>query len=169
MASSEGSALVAMTASAVGKQVFLRAATVTTTVMTSMTSEDTTDKKRPSAVKKVRLSPVKKQLLVVGTAPTRSGAFSYPRVGREVRPIYLIRWSGAVGGIAVHVAPHSLMLQGDEVNTKSRDGCCRLRLSGGGANVRRKTSFPPCHCHHPHRHAPHDDSIPHGSKSGLWP
>lgn len=52
MMSSEGSALVAMTASAVGKQVFLRAATVTTTVMTSMTSEDTTDKKRPMAVKK---------------------------------------------------------------------------------------------------------------------
>ena len=46
-ASSEGYALVAMTASAVGKQVFLRAATVTTTVMTSMTSEDTTDKKPP--------------------------------------------------------------------------------------------------------------------------
>ena len=62
MASSEGSALVAMTASAGGKQVFLRAATVTTTVMTSMTSEDTTDKKRPSAVKKVRLSPVKKEI-----------------------------------------------------------------------------------------------------------
>ena len=61
MASSEGSALVAITASAGGKQVFLRAATVTTTVMTSMTSEDTTDKKRPSAVKKVRLSPVKKR------------------------------------------------------------------------------------------------------------
>ena len=61
MASSEGFALVAMTASAVGKQVFLRAATVTATVMTSMTSEDTTDKKRPSAVKKVRLSPVKKE------------------------------------------------------------------------------------------------------------
>lgn len=62
MASSEGSALVAMTASAVGKQVFLRAATVTATVMTSMTSEDTTDKKRPSAVKKVRLTPVKKEI-----------------------------------------------------------------------------------------------------------
>ena len=62
MASSEGSALVAITASAVGKQVFLRAATVTTTVMTSMTSEDTTDKKRPVAVKKVRLTPVKKEI-----------------------------------------------------------------------------------------------------------
>ena len=62
MASSEGSALVAMTASAAGKQVFLRAATVTATVMTSMTSEDTTDKKRPSAVKKVRLTPVKKEI-----------------------------------------------------------------------------------------------------------
>ena len=62
MASSEGSALVAMTASAGGKQVFLRAATVTTTVMTSMTSEDTTYKKRPTAVKKVRLTPVKKEI-----------------------------------------------------------------------------------------------------------
>lgn len=62
MASSEGSALVAMTASAVGKQVFLRAATVTTTVMTSMTSEDTTYKKRPAAEKKVRLTPVKKEI-----------------------------------------------------------------------------------------------------------
>lgn len=62
MASSEGSALVAITASAVVKQVFLRAATVTTTVMTSMTSEDTTDKKRPSAIKKVRLTPVKKEI-----------------------------------------------------------------------------------------------------------
>ena len=62
MASSEDSALVAITASAVGKQVFLRAATVTTTVMTSMTSEDTTYKKRPAAVKKVRLSPVKKEI-----------------------------------------------------------------------------------------------------------
>lgn len=62
MASSEGSALVAMTTSAVGKQVFLRAATVTTTVMTSMTSEDTTDKKRPTAVKKIRLTPVKKEI-----------------------------------------------------------------------------------------------------------
>ena len=62
MVSSEGSALVAITASAVGKQVFLRAATVTTTVMTSMTSEDTTYKKRPTAVKKVRLTPVKKEI-----------------------------------------------------------------------------------------------------------
>ena len=62
MVSSEGSALVAMTVSAVGKQVFLRAATVTATVMTSITSEDTTDKKRPSAVKKVRLTPVKKEI-----------------------------------------------------------------------------------------------------------
>lgn len=68
MASSEGFALVAMTASAVGKQVFLRAATVTATVMTSMTSEDTTDKKRPSAVKKVRLSPVKKEISSVEMA-----------------------------------------------------------------------------------------------------
>ena len=31
-----------------------------------------------------------------------------------MRPIYIIRWSGAVGGIAVHVVLHSLMLQGDD-------------------------------------------------------
>ena len=34
-------------------------------------------------------------------------------MGREVRPIYIIRWSGAVGDIAVVVVLHSLMLQGD--------------------------------------------------------
>ena len=34
-------------------------------------------------------------------------------MGREVRPIYIIRWSGAVGGNAVVVVLHSLMLQGD--------------------------------------------------------
>ena len=33
-------------------------------------------------------------------------------MGREVRPIYIIRWSGAVVGNAVHVVLHSLMLQG---------------------------------------------------------
>ena len=48
-----------------------------------------------------------------GTAPTRSGAFSYPGVGREVHPIYIIRWNGVVGGNAVVVVLHSLMLQGD--------------------------------------------------------
>ena len=41
LASSDGSALVAMTAMAAGKQVFLRAITIITTVMRSMTSEDT--------------------------------------------------------------------------------------------------------------------------------
>ena len=51
---------------------------------------------------------------MVGTARTRSGFFSCPRVGREVRPIYIIRWSGAVGGNAVVVVLHSLMLQGDD-------------------------------------------------------
>ena len=58
---------------------------------------------------------------MVGTAPTRSGAFSYPRVGREVRPKYIIRWSGAVGGIAVVVVLHSLILQGgdNDINSPS--------------------------------------------------
>ena len=35
-----------------------------------------------------------------------------PRVGREVRPIYIIRWSGVVEGNAVVVVVHSFMLQG---------------------------------------------------------
>ena len=35
-------------------------------------------------------------------------------MGREVRPIYIIRWSGAVGRIAVVVVLHSLMLYGDD-------------------------------------------------------
>ena len=51
---------------------------------------------------------------MVGTAPTRSGAFSCPDVGREVCSTYIIRWSGAVVGIAVVVDLHSLMLQGDD-------------------------------------------------------
>ena len=153
----------------VGKRVFLLAIVTIPTVMRRMTTASPTVQKAACGRKKVRLTPVEKQLLVEGTARTRSGAFSYPGVSREVRPIYIIRWSEAVGGNAVVVVLHSLMLQGDEVNTKSRDGSCRLRLSGVGANVRRKTSFPPCHCHHPHRHAPHDDSIPHGSQSGLGP
>ena len=46
--------------------------------------------------------------------PALFGAFSCPGVGREVRSIYIIRWSGAVEGIAVVVVLHSLMLQGDD-------------------------------------------------------
>ena len=49
-----------------------------------------------------------------GTAPALFGAFSCLGVGREARPIYIIRWSGAVGGNAVVVVLHSLMLQGDD-------------------------------------------------------
>ena len=92
------------------------------------------------AVKKVRLSPVKKQLLEEVTASTRSGTFSCPSVGREVCstyiirwsgavegnavgsevcPINIIRWSGAVEGNAVHVVLHSLMLQGDDNDMSS--------------------------------------------------
>ena len=47
------------------------------------------------------------------TAPARSGALLCPGVSREVCSIYIIRWSGAVEGIAVVVVLHSLMLQGD--------------------------------------------------------
>ena len=54
-----------------------------------------------------------------GTAPTWSGALLCPGVSREVRPIYIIRWSGAVGGNAVVVVLHSLMLQGDDNDISS--------------------------------------------------
>ena len=62
VASSNGSAIVAVAPMAAGKQVFLGAIITPPTVMQSMTSEDTTNKKRPTAVKKVRLAPVQKQL-----------------------------------------------------------------------------------------------------------
>ena len=52
LVSSDGSALVAMTAMAAGKQVFLRAITVITTVMRSMTVEDTKEQKAAVGGKK---------------------------------------------------------------------------------------------------------------------
>ena len=52
LASSDGSALVAMTAMAAGKQVFLSAITVITTVMHSLTSEDTKEQKAAVGGKK---------------------------------------------------------------------------------------------------------------------
>ena len=52
LASSDGSALVAMTAMAAGKQVSHRAITVFTTVMRSMTSEDTKEQKAAVGGKK---------------------------------------------------------------------------------------------------------------------
>ncbi len=62
VASSDGFAIVAVVPMAAGKQVFRSAIITPPTVMQSMTSEDTTNKKRPTAVKKVRLAPVQKQL-----------------------------------------------------------------------------------------------------------
>ena len=49
----------------VGKQVFLRVATATTTVMRGMTSEDTTEQKAADGRKKSPATPVKKQTLTV--------------------------------------------------------------------------------------------------------
>ena len=49
----------------VGKQVFLRVTTATTTVMRSMTSEDTTGKKAADGRKKSPATPVKKQTLTI--------------------------------------------------------------------------------------------------------
>ena len=54
--------------------------------------------------------------------------------------------------------------EGDEINTKSRGGGWRLRLGGDVGADRRKTSFPPCRLHHPHRHAVHDAIRRNGKK-----
>ena len=59
-----------------------------------------------------------------------------------------------------------------EIKTKSRGGCCRLRLIGADGDASQKTGFPSCHHRH-HRHyqchAMHDDNSDHGSKSGSRP
>ena len=49
----------------VGKQVFLRVATATTTVMRGMTSEDTTEQKAADGREKSPATPVKKQTLTI--------------------------------------------------------------------------------------------------------
>ena len=110
MTDAVGFALVGLEPMSVGKQVFLLAIVTIPTVMRCMTTASPTVQKAACGRKKSPAVAGKKKLLVEGTAPTRFGAFSYPRVGREVRPIYIIRWSGAVGGIAVVVDLHSLML-----------------------------------------------------------
>ena len=75
LASSDGSALVAMTAMAAGKQVFLHAITVITTVMRSMTSEDTKEQKAAVGGKK---SPARAGDLRFSVAPP----FIYSTQGR---------------------------------------------------------------------------------------
>ena len=119
MTDAVGFALVGLESMSVGKQVFLLAIVSIPTVMRCMTTASPTVQKAACGRKKVRLSPVKKQLLVEGTAPTRSGALLCPVVGIEVRSIYIIRWSGAVEGLAVVVALHPLMLQGDDNDMSS--------------------------------------------------
>ena len=59
--------------------------------------------------------------------------------------------------------------EGGEINTKSRGCGWRLRLGVYGGADRRKTSFPPCRLHHPHRHAVHDAIRHDGKKIGLRP
>ena len=73
-----------------------------------------------------------------------------------------------IGGIA---ANNTIInnKQGDTKNTKSRGDSCRLRQGVPAGDARRKTGFPPCRPHHPHRHARHDDSSHDGKKSGRWP
>ena len=68
-----------------------------------------------------------------GTAPTRSVALLYPGVSREVRPIYIIRWGGAVEGNAVVVVLHSLMLYG--VNNDISSPLWMVRTLGNSVGV----------------------------------
>ena len=77
LASSDGSALVAMTAMAVGKQVFHRAITVITTVMRSMTSEDTKEQKAAVGGKK---SPARAGTKKIVNRITVSSGISEPKV-----------------------------------------------------------------------------------------
>ena len=56
-----------------------------------------------------------------------------------------------------------------EIKTKSRGGCCRLRLIGADGDAGLKTSFPSCHHRHHQCHALHDANSHHGSKSGRRP
>ena len=55
------------------------------------------------------------------------------------------------------------------IKTKSRGGCCRLRLIGTDGDASQKTSFPSCRHRHHQCHALHDDNSYHGSKSGRRP
>ena len=56
-----------------------------------------------------------------------------------------------------------------EIKTKSRGGCCRLRLIGADGDASQKTSFRSCHHRHHQCHALHDANSHHGSKSGRQP
>ena len=77
LASSDGSALVAMTAMAAGKQVFHRAITVITTVMHSMTSEDTKEQKAAVGGKK---SPARAETKEIVNRIAVSSGKSEPKV-----------------------------------------------------------------------------------------
>ena len=81
-------------------------------------------------------------------------------------------WGGAsVGwGLLIGIFPTIYCAcEGDDINTKNRGGGWRLRLGVDGGADCRKTSFPPCRLHHPHRHAVHDAIRRDGKKSGLRP
>ena len=77
LASSDGSALVAMTAMAAGKQVFHRAITVITTVMRSMTSEETKEQKAAVGGKK---SPARAGTKEIVNRIAASSGISEPNV-----------------------------------------------------------------------------------------
>ena len=77
LASSDGSALVAMTAMAAGKQVFHRAITVITTVMRSMTSEETKEQKAAVGGKK---SPARAGTKEIVNRIAVSSGISEPKV-----------------------------------------------------------------------------------------
>ena len=87
------------------------------------------------------------------------------------RPPFGEGWGGASLPLLVGIPLLAFIcspLYGDEINTKSRGHCWRLRLGGDVSNAYRKTSFPPGHRRHHHRHATHDASNNHGKKSRRW-
>ena len=115
-----GFALVGLEPMSVGKRVFLLAIVTIPTVMRCMTTASPTVQKAAYGRKKSpAVAGKKNSCLWWVTAPTRSGLFYCPGLGREVCSIYIIRWSGAVGGIAVVLVLFSLMLPGDD-NDMSR-------------------------------------------------
>ena len=113
MTDAVGFASVGLEPMSVGKRVFLLAIVTIPTVMRRMTTASPTVQKAACGRKK---SPAHagRKTAACGRYSTNSVRGSLvPQGGQRGAPIYIIRWSGAVGVIAVVVVPHSLMLQGD--------------------------------------------------------
>ena len=114
-----GFALVGLEPMSVGKRVFLLAIVAIPTVMRRMTTASPTVQKAACGRKKSPAVAGKKTAACGGYSPNSVWGFLVPRCGQRGAPIYIIKWSGAVGGNAVVVVLHSLMLQGDDNDISS--------------------------------------------------